>query len=218
MSPDQEVYEVGSLCSGYGGLDAAVLSIFGGNLAWVADNDPEVAKILAHRYPGITNLGDFTTFTPDDWAKIPPVQILTMGFPCQDVSTAGKRAGLHPGTRSGLWLYCAEAIAQLRPQLVVIENVRGLLSADAHSDVEPCEICVGDGPGVRLRALGAVLGDLATLGFDAEWTTLPASDAGACHLRERVFILAWPRAAADASAGELQRRGEPGIVGAETAA
>jgi len=117
---------IASLCSGYGGLDRAVEMVLGGELAWVADNDPGAAKILTHHYPDVPNLGDITAV---DWAAVDPVDILTGGFPCQDVSAAGARAGLHAGTRSGVWAHCARAIGALRPRLVVIENVRGLLTA-----------------------------------------------------------------------------------------
>ena len=118
---------------------------------------------------------------------------------CQDVSAAGKRAGIKDGTRSGLWSVFAEAIDVLRPQYVVIENVRGLLSAAAHRTVEddagdylePDPAGVGNGAGRPvLRAAGAVLGDLADLGYDAQWATVAAADVGAPHRRERVFILA----------------------------
>lgn len=181
---------MGSLCSGYGGLDEAVQQVEGGELVWVADNDPGAEKILAHHHPKVPNLGDITVV---DWDQVPPVDILTMGFPCQDVSVAGLRAGMLVGNRSGLWFHCARAIAALNPSLVVIENVPGLLAARADGDVEPCAWCLGDGGGEPpLRALGAVLGDLAGLGFDAEWTSLPASAVGACHKRNRVFIRAWP--------------------------
>ena len=183
---------IGSLATGYGGLDSAVTATLGGEVVWVADNDPDVCKLLAHRFPGIPNLGDIREV---DWESVPPVDVLTAGFPCQDVSAAGLRAGLQPGNRSGLWLNIVQGIAVLRPQIVILENVRGLLSARAHSDVEPCPVCVGDGPARRLRALGAVLGDLASLGFDAEWQVVSAADAGSCHKRERVFIIAWPAAA-----------------------
>jgi len=104
----------------------AVQSVLGGELAWVADNDPGAALILTHHYPDVPNLGDITAV---DWAAVDPVDILTGGFPCQDVSAAGARAGLHAGTRSGVWAHCARAIGALRPRLVVIENVRGLLTA-----------------------------------------------------------------------------------------
>jgi DNA (cytosine-5)-methyltransferase 1 len=116
------------------------------------------------------------------------------------VSSAGRRAGIKDGTRSGLWAAFADAIDALRPQYVVIENVRGLLSAAAHragehsdecGDMEPVAPVMGNGTGRPvLRAAGAVLGDLADLGYDAVWATVAASDVGAPHRRERVFIVA----------------------------
>jgi DNA (cytosine-5)-methyltransferase 1 len=186
------VTTVGSVCSGYGGLDAAVCAMFGAEVAWVADNDPDASAVLAARYPGVPNLGDIGKV---DWTQVPPVSILAGGFPCQDVSVSGMRGGLLPGNRSGAWYHMARAIGILHPDLVVIENVRGLFSARAHSGVEPCEVCVGDSTARPLRALGAVLGDLSDLGFDAEWQVVSAADIGGCHRRERVFILAWPVAA-----------------------
>lgn len=197
---------IGSLCTGYGGLDEAVQQTFGGNLAWVADNDPGAAAILAHHYPNVPNLGDITAVK---WADVPPVDVLTMGFPCQDVSVAGQRAGLLEGNRSGVWRHCARAIEALQPSLVVIENVPGLLSSRADGDVEPCPWCLGDpGDEPPLRALGAVLADLASLGFDAEWTSLDASAVGACHKRRRVFVLAWP-AHTEGAGLEDGRQGRP---------
>ncbi|MEV8230644.1 DNA cytosine methyltransferase [Streptomyces sp. NPDC079167] len=94
-----------------------------------------------------------------------------------------------------MWLHVARAVEALRPCLVVIENVRGLLTSPAGSpgDVEPCPWCLGDTPGQPpLRALGAVLGSLADLGYDAKWLVLRASDIGAPHRRERTFLAAWP--------------------------
>ena len=186
---------IGSLFSGYGGLEQGVQAVLGGSAAWVSDIDPGACKILAHRYPDVPNLGDITAV---DWSAVEPVDVLTGGFPCQDVSAAGKRAGIRPDTRSGLWSQMAYAIDQLRPRLVVIENVRGLLSADAHhpahGDLEPCDWCVGDGERRPLRALGAVLGELADLGYDASWQGLRAADVGAPHGRFRVFVTAWPAA------------------------
>lgn len=120
---------IGSLFSGAGGLDRAVEEVFSGTVAWQSEIDPAASKVLAHRFPGVPNLGDITAV---DWADVPPVDVLCGGFPCQDVSAAGKRAGIKDGTRSGLWSVFAEAIDALRPQWVVVENVRGLLSATAH--------------------------------------------------------------------------------------
>lgn len=184
---------IGSLFSCVGGLDLAALSVIGGSVAWHAEIDPAGCRVLAARWPGVPNLGSVSDI---DFTAVEPVDLLAFGFPCTDVSLAGAGAGIAPGTRSGLWSEGARAIKALRPSLVLIENVRGLLSARADSDVEPCPWCLGDrgGDGQQpvLRALGAVLGDLAELGFDAEWIGVPASDVGACHQRFRVFILAWP--------------------------
>lgn len=208
----------GSLFSGYNGLGMAVSEVFGSEPAWFSEYEPPTkkipkpaqgaAKVLAHRYPDVPNLGDITAI---GWDNVERVDVLSGGFPCTDLSLAGLQAGLKPGTRSGLWSYFALAISKLRPQYVVIENVRGLLSAEAHSDVEPCPWCLGEGSGEPdLRALGAVLGDLADLGYDARWCGLRAADIGAPHGRFRVFILA-----RDTSCGgwdvprTTSRRGEP---------
>src|SRR6478609_3634848 len=95
---------IGSLFSGYNGLDIAVSNVIGGDLAWVSDIDPGACKILAHHHPDVPNLGDITTV---DWSQVEPVDIVTGGFPCTDVSAAGKRIGLirrgKTKTRSGLW-------------------------------------------------------------------------------------------------------------------
>ena len=182
--------KIGSLFSGYGGLDLAVSEVTGGEVVWHCEWDDAPSKILERNFPGVPNYRDVSKV---DWDSVEPVDILTGGFPCQDLSLAGKRAGLKEGTRSGLWNSYADAIEHLSPSLVVIENVRGLLSSPAHGDVEHCAWCLGDDAGEpSLRALGAVLGDLADLGFDAEWAGIRASDVGAPHSRFRVFIVAYP--------------------------
>ncbi len=167
---------IGSLFSGAGGLDLAVEHVTGGRTVWHCEADPDASKVLAAHWPGVPNLGDITAV---DWAyvaEVAPVEVLCGGFPCQDVSAAGRRAGIASGTRSGLWLEFAEAINQLRPQLVVIENVRGLLSGYAHRAMEPGPDDLGDRSSrPLLRAAGAVLGDLADLGYDAQWTTVSAT-------------------------------------------
>lgn len=188
----------GSLFTGAGGLEMGVQSVLPGRTLWHSDIDPGACKVIEHRWPDVPNLGDVTKV---DWSAVPRVDVLTGGSPCQDLSHAGRRAGMKPGTRSGLWSAMARAIDVLRPRLVVWENVRGALSAEADSGLEPCPGCVGepgeDGP--VLRALGRVLGDLADLGYDANWYGLRAADVGAPHGRFRVFIFAWP--AADAEGG-----------------
>ena len=174
---------IGSLCSGYGGLDAAVQSVLGGDLAWVADPDPGASKILAHHHPDVPNLGDITRLA---WSTVPQVDILTAGFPCQDISNAGKRAGIE-GTRSGIWAHVVEAVRVVRPGLVFLENVAALTS----------------------RGLDRVAADLAEVGFVGSWRCVRASDVGAPHRRERIFILAWP---ADTPGPGLEagREGRPG--------
>ena len=180
----------GELFAGVGGLGMAVDAVFGTTPGWFCEFDAAPSKVLAHHHPDVPNYGDVTKV---DFTAAPHTVVRAGGFPCQDVSLAGRRKGMKGGTRSGLWSEFARSIEEDRPEWVVIENVRGLLSADAAGDVEQCAWCMGDGSGERaLRALGAVLGDLADLGFDAEWRGLHASDVGAPHGRFRVFILAWP--------------------------
>lgn len=182
--------KIGSLFSGYGGLDLAVMNVTGAEIAWHCEWDDAPSKILEKHFPGVPNYRDVSKV---DFTQVEPVDILTGGFPCQDLSLAGKRAGLREGTRSGLWSEFARAIEEIRPRLVVIENVRGILSAKAHSELEQCEWCLGDGSGEpSLRALGAVLGSLADIGYDAKWTGVRAADAGAPHNRFRIFIIAYP--------------------------
>ena len=188
---------MGSLCTGYGGLDLGVLSaVGGGRIAWVADPDPHVAQILAVRMPGITNLGDLRRI---DWAGVEPVDVVVVGFPCQDISAAGRRAGIEKGTRSGLWSDIVAGIRVLRPALVVVENVAALRWK-------------GGG-------LHRVLGDLAEAGYDALWRSVRAADVGAAHRRERVFLLAWHRATSRADAADTTgtRRRPPRASGPGTA-
>lgn len=201
---------IGSLFSGYGGLEIGIAQVLDAVPAWHSEIEPGPMRVLEHHWPGVPNLGDVTAV---DWCSVEPVEILCGGFPCQDVSLAGLRRGLKPGTRSGLWSHFAAAIDGLRPGLVVIENVRGLLSAEAHSDLEPDSWDLG-GPArpdrPALRALGAVLGDLADLGYDAEWFGLRAADAGAPHGRFRVFVLARPAADPGGEARRLRAGLRPG--------
>jgi DNA (cytosine-5)-methyltransferase 1 len=182
--------KIGSLFSGYGGLDLAVSKVLGAEVAWHCEWEDAPSKVLEAHFPGVPNYRDVSTV---DWESVEPVDILTGGFPCQDLSTAGKRAGLQEGTRSGLWSEFHKAITILKPKIVIIENVRGLLSAKADSGMEyGDEIMEQTSRGVVLRALGAVLGDLADIGYDAKWTGVRASEAGAPHQRFRVFIVAHP--------------------------
>lgn len=158
---------IGSLCSGYAGLDMAVESVTGATTAWFCEYDRDPSKILAHHWPDVPNHGDVWH---TDWSQVEPVDILTAGYPCQPFSHAGKRKGADDPRH--LWPGVARAIGALRPRLVVLENVRGHVSL----------------------GLPDVLGDLSELGYDATWGVVQASDAGAPHERARIFILATPDA------------------------
>jgi DNA (cytosine-5)-methyltransferase 1 len=148
----------------------AATAVFGGKLVWCADNDRHVAALLDARHPEVPNLGDLTRL---DWRTAESVDIISAGFPCQDISYNGRGAGIEKGARSGIWKNIVTGIRLLRPKLVVVENVAA----------------------IRRRGLDRVLGDLAQAGYYAVWTSLRASDVGAPHRRERVFILGYRREA-----------------------
>ena len=157
--------KVGSLFAGIGGFDLG-LTRAGFEIAWQVEIDPYCQRVLAKHWPTVTRYGDIREV---DWHAVEPVDLLCGGFPCQDISLAGKGAGL-TGERSGLWFEYAKAIEVLKPRYVLIENVSAL----------------------RSRGLDQVLGTLAALGYDAEWHCIPASAVGAPHRRDRVWIVAYP--------------------------
>lgn len=180
---------IGSLFTGYGGLDMAARMALdpAARVAWTSDVEPGPCKLAEVRWPGVPNLGDITQV---DWETVEPVDIICGGSPCQDLSLAGKRAGMASGTRSGLWESMFEAIKTLRPRLVVWENVKGALTSGAFSLVESEKGLLGnraDGP--LLRAAGRVVGDMASIGYDSQWCVVRASDVGAPHQRERLFVV-----------------------------
>jgi DNA (cytosine-5)-methyltransferase 1 len=182
--------KIGSLFSGYGGLDLAVMNVLDAEVVWHCEWEKAPSAILEHHFPNVPNYRDVKQV---DFTQVESIDILTGGFPCQDLSLAGKRAGLQEGTRSGLWIEFARAIQELQPKLVIIENVRGLLSAKANNGMEyeqeDLDVIAGRNP---IRAMGVVLGDLADIGYDAKWCGLRAADAGAPHNRFRIFIIAYP--------------------------
>ena len=157
--------KIGSLFSGVGGLDLAVEEFFGADTAWQVEYDKHPSTILS-RHWGVPNYGDVKTI---DWGSIEPIQILCGGYPCQPFSQAGKRRG--EDDERHLWPYFLEAIRQLRPSVVVLENVRNHLRIGFTS----------------------VLGSLADEGYDARWVVVRASEVGAPHRRERLFVLAWQK-------------------------
>lgn len=168
-----------SLCAGIGGLDLA-LETLGYRTAWQVELDPDASTVLEHRFPGVPNLGDLTAITDP-----PPVDAVVAGFPCQPVSTAGRRRGIDD--ERWLWDDIADLLRRMepRPRFVYLENVAGLLTAN-------------DG-----AALACVLHDLDALRFDAEWACLRASDVGAPHQRNRWWLVAH---AADADGAGLEGR------------
>lgn len=202
---------IGSLFTGYGGLDMGVAMAAdpAARVAWTSDVEPGPCKLAATRWPDTPNLGDITKI---DWATVEPVDIICGGSPCQDLSLAGKRAGMHTGTRSGLWESMAAAVETIRPRLVVWENVQGALSARAYSPVEQEPTMLGDRAArPALRAAGRVAGDrvagdLASLGYSTAWRVVRASDAGAPHQRARFFLIGYP----DGQPWDMRRPAAPG--------
>jgi DNA (cytosine-5)-methyltransferase 1 len=134
---------------------------------YFSEVDPYAIRVYQQRFPDANPLGDIRGIKASDL----PVSdwIIAGGFPCQDISVAGKGAGL-AGTRSGLWYEYARLIGELRPRYAIMENVGTL----------------------AFRGLDAVLGSLAALGYDAEWQDIRASDVGAPHRRERIWIVGYP--------------------------
>ena len=156
----------GSLFAGIGGFDLG-FERAGMQCKWQVEIDPYCQKVLAKHWPAVRRHDDIRTFPIepiDDWR----VDVICGGFPCQDISYAGKGAGLK-GERSGLFYEAMRVIRILEPRIVVLENVAALLT----------------------RGLSDVLGTLASFGFDAEWHCIPAAAVGAPHIRDRVFILAY---------------------------
>lgn len=164
-----EGWRVGSLFAGIGGFDLAARNV-GWKTAWVSEIDPYASAVIKKHFPDAPNHGDITQI---DFTRVEPVEVLCGGFPCQDISIAGRqwgpRQGLN-GARSGLWSEYKRAIGDLRPRYVVVENSPELL---------------------RL-GFERVLSDLAALGYDAEWDCIPGYAVGAPHRRDRFWMVAYP--------------------------
>lgn len=155
--------KIGSLFSGIGGLDLACEDAFNGRTVWQVERDPYCQQVLAARWPEARRFDDVTTVTAD---HLDAIEVLCAGFPCQDLSVAGKRAGLD-GKRSGLYAEVLRITSELSPRFVVLENVPALME-------------------YRER----VHDDLEALGYGTIWQVCHASDVGAPHRRRRVFVLA----------------------------
>ncbi|MCM2391742.1 DNA cytosine methyltransferase [Streptomyces albipurpureus] len=173
------------LCAGYGGLGMTVEALTGDKVAFVAEVDEAASRILAYRFPDAPNIGDITTF---DWVRlVGQVDIITAGFPCQDISNAGRRVGID-GERSGIWKNVCEAVGVLGPRLVFLENVAA----------------------IRTRGLSVAAEDLARIGYDLRWTSVRASEAniGLAHHRYRWFGVATPAVPDAQGVGRPERRTE----------
>jgi DNA (cytosine-5)-methyltransferase 1 len=155
---------IGSLFSGIGGLELGLERAGLGPVLWQVEQDDYCRRVLARHWPNARRHVDVKEVSADE---LEHVDIVCGGFPCQDISHAGRGAGLD-GERSGLWSEYVRLIRALRPRYVVVENVSALIA----------------------RGLDRVLGDLAELGLDAEWSMLSACAMGAPHTRERLFIVA----------------------------
>ncbi len=154
---------IGSLFSGIGGLELGLERAGLGPVVWQAESDAYCRRVLAKHWPGVPCYEDVREI--DEHAERP--DIMCGGFPCQDISVAGKGDGLD-GDRSGLWWEFLRIIRVLVPRIVVVENVRAL----------------------TVRGLDAVLGGLADSGYDADWDCVSAAAVSAPHIRDRIFIVA----------------------------
>jgi DNA (cytosine-5)-methyltransferase 1 len=156
---------IGSLFSGIGGLELGLEWAGLGPVMWQVEKDPFCRSVLAKHWPHVPRYVDVKEVGA---RQLEAVELICGGFPCQDVSSAGKRAGIHAGTRSGLWLEYRRVLAELRPVFAVVENVG--------SDV-PAWL-----PQVRR--------DLHLLGYRTRALGIAARDVGAHHGRARVFVVA----------------------------
>lgn len=152
--------------AGIGGFSLAAHQLGGFETIGFVEREPFCQQILSKNYAGIPIYDDITTFNPEPGSA----DVICGGFPCQDISTAGKQAGIKEGTRSGLFYELMRVVRLVRPQYVVLENVAAILA----------------------NGLDIVLGELAEAGFDAEWACIPASAVGACHQRDRWWLVAYP--------------------------
>ncbi len=157
---------VGELFAGIGGIGLGLEMTGGFEVRWQVERDPYATRVLEKNWPDVKRWDDVTTFPPTE-SDVWNVDLIAGGFPCQDISLAGKGAGLK-GERSGLFYEIVRIAERIRPRYLLLENVAALL----------------------VRGLGEVLRALAEIGYDAEWHCIPAIAVGAPHRRDRVFILA----------------------------
>ena len=158
------------LFSGVGGFSYAAEKIIGGyKTTQFVEIDPYCQSVLRKNFPNTPIHNDIKTFT----AKPGEFDVFTIGFPCQDLSVAGKQRGINERTRSGLFYESIRLLREVRPRFALFENVRNLLSHE------------------KGETFQEVLFQIAKAGYNAEWSVVSAKDLGACHLRERVWIVAY---------------------------
>lgn len=156
---------VGSLFSGIGGFELGLERTGGFKTVWQCEIDPFCQKVLAKHWPDVKRFTDIKEMGINE--EIPHVDVICGGFPCQDISHAGKQTGIC-GARSGLFFELMRIVDQVRPKYIFLENVAALLN----------------------NGMGAVLGRLAESGYDARWDSISAYSVGAPHIRNRIFIIA----------------------------
>lgn len=167
------------LFSGIGGFSLG-LERAGMRTVAFCEVDARCRAALARHWPDVPCFHDVTTL---DGRQLTDIDVIAGGFPCQDISSAADAPAGIEGLRSGLWREFARLIGELRPKFAIVENVSAL----------------------RQRGLDVVLGDLAALGYDAEWHCIPASAVGAPHPRDRIWIVAYTPEVF----GQGQRRNQP---------
>lgn len=182
---------IGSLFSGIGGLELGLEAALDAHTIWQVERDEYARQVLERHWPSTAR--DVHDIREAGAHNLAHVDIIAGGFPCQGLSVAGQGKGLED-ERSGLWFEMLRVIRELRPPVVILENV----------------------PAIRTRGLDVVLGGLASLGYDAEWGVFGAADVGAPHRRQRWYCIAYlPNASGVGSAIELGRS-EPGTIKALT--
>jgi DNA (cytosine-5)-methyltransferase 1 len=158
---------IGSLFSGIGGLELGLEWAGLGPTLWQVEQDAYCRAVLAKHWPAARRFEDVRAVGV---SELGAVDVLCGGFPCQDASKVSRsRAGID-GDKTGLWSEYARLIREIRPRYAVLENVPALL----------------------VRGFDRVLGDLAACGYDAEWQCLTAASVGAPHIRDRLFVVAYP--------------------------
>jgi DNA (cytosine-5)-methyltransferase 1 len=186
------------LFSGIGGFSLGLERTGGFETVAFCEIEDFPRKVLAKHWPEVPQYEDVRQLTGDILKRDGiSVDVITGGFPCQDISTAGNQEGLGPGTRSGLWSEIDRLIGELRPKYVILENVANLLRGPSKQ------------PG---EWFGKILSDLAECGMHAEWENIPAATVGAPHRRERVWIVAYPASERCGEKGESIKRSSIGLT------